>query len=379
MAGGFDHAQAPSGLLCRYRRYFAIAAFLLLATPLVVGIVRPDSAASILKEGRRLTPIPRAPANWREWVAFPKEVDAYLQDHFGLRQAMIRTFEDTTRPLSFGNAIVLIGQGGRLFYLGDDAVLQSAGLIYRRPQVVGTAALLARMNNWLTGRGIHFLVAVPPNAATTYRDFLPAWARNNGQRTEYDLLLDELKTKRIDAVDLRPVLEAARNGGPVFYLHDTHWTYRGALAGYNAIVEADGHPDWRFDPKSALGPPTIRPGGDLARMLDFDDRATETTEFLTLHATKPERLRTSTNIYHDYTASDGRPGPTILIIGDSFTEGYFRPMLMPHVGRIVWLHHRWCGFDWETVDQFHPDEVWWMPTERYLLCNPGVTPANFPR
>ena len=114
-------------------------------------------------------------------------------------------------------------------------------------------------------------------------------------------------------------------------------------------------------------------------MLDFDDRATETTEFLTLHATKPERLRTSTNIYHDYTASDGRPGPTILIIGDSFTEGFFRPMLLPHVGRIVWLHHRWCGFDWETVDQFHPDEVWWMPTERYLLCNPGVTPANFPR
>ena len=163
MPSGLDDALPASGLLRRYRRYFAIAAFLLLATPLVVGIVRPDSAASILKEGRRLTPIPRAPANRREWFAFPKEVDAYLQDHFGLRQAMIRTFEDTTRPLSFGNAIVLIGRGGRLFYLGDDAVLQSAELIYRRPQVVGTADLLARMNNWLTGRGIHFLVAVPPS------------------------------------------------------------------------------------------------------------------------------------------------------------------------------------------------------------------------
>ena len=39
-------------MLLRWRRYFAVAAFLLLATPLLVGIVQPDSAASILKEGR---------------------------------------------------------------------------------------------------------------------------------------------------------------------------------------------------------------------------------------------------------------------------------------------------------------------------------------
>ena len=30
-------------------------------------------------------------------------------------------------------------------------------------------------------------------------------------------------------------------------MHDTHWTDRGALAAFNAIVEADGHPDWRLD------------------------------------------------------------------------------------------------------------------------------------
>jgi hypothetical protein len=28
-----------------------------------------------------------------------------------------------------------------------------------------------------------------------------------------------------------------------------------------------------------------------------------------------------------------------MIIGDSFTEAYFAPMLLKHVGRVVWQYH----------------------------------------
>ena len=49
-------------MLKRHRRYFAVLAFGLLATPLVVGLVRPDSPELILKEGRLLAPAPEAPA-----------------------------------------------------------------------------------------------------------------------------------------------------------------------------------------------------------------------------------------------------------------------------------------------------------------------------
>ena len=48
-------------MLKRHRRYFAVLAFGLLATPLVVGLVRPDSPELILKEGRLLAPAPEAP------------------------------------------------------------------------------------------------------------------------------------------------------------------------------------------------------------------------------------------------------------------------------------------------------------------------------
>ena len=58
-------------MLVSYRRYFALLAFLLLATPLVVGVIRPDSPSAILKEGRRLAAAPNAPATSDDWLGFP--------------------------------------------------------------------------------------------------------------------------------------------------------------------------------------------------------------------------------------------------------------------------------------------------------------------
>jgi alginate O-acetyltransferase complex protein AlgJ len=362
-------------MLLRWRRYFAILTFLLLVTPLAVGIVRPDGPAAILKEGRYLAPAPQMPGSSVGWLALPKEVDAYLRDHFGLREVLIRAHKDLTKPmLGFGNDSVLVGREGRLFYLGEDTVRQSAGLILRDERVTETVALLARINAALAARGIKFLVAVPPNAPTIYQDDLPRWAQRRGRRTEYDLFLEQLAAKGVRAIDLRPAETAARSQGPVFYMHDTHWTVRGALAGFNAVVEADGRPHWRLDPKSALSEPKSREGGDLARMLGVEG-LTETAEDLTLPSVQKELL--SSNPFSDYVVTSDKPGPTIMVIGDSFTGGLLDRMLVPHAKRFVWLEHRRCEFDWKAIDRFRPDEVWWMPNERFLVCDPGAEPANF--
>jgi alginate O-acetyltransferase complex protein AlgJ len=361
-------------MLLRWRRYFAVLTLLLLATPLAVGIVRPDPPAAILKEGRYLAPAPKAPVTPADWLAFPGRIDSFLADHFGLRQVLIRARKDLTKPLlGFGNDTVLIGRDGRMFYLGQEAVQQSAGLIVRDRRVSDTVDLLARMNAALHARGIKFLVAVPPNAATIYADDLPTWAQNRGRRTEYDLLLDGLAARGVLAVDFRPAVQAARSGGPVFYLHDSHWTARGALAAFNAVAEADGRPDWRLDPTSALGPPETREGGDLARMLGED--ATETVEDLTLPGARTELL--TADPAGDFVATSDRPGPTIMLFGDSFTQNYFVRMALQRAGRVIWLEHHKCSFDWKAIDRFHPDEVWWMPNERFLICDPGAEPTNF--
>jgi alginate O-acetyltransferase complex protein AlgJ len=78
----------------------------------------------------------------------------------------------------------------------------------------------------------------------------------------------------------------------------------------------------------------------------------------------------------DHVITTERPGPTILVIGDSFTTAYFPLMLSQHAGRAIWMHHRHCGFDWSWIDRLQPDEVWWAPVERFLVCWPGQRPKG---
>lgn len=348
-----------------------------MATPLIAGLVIPENVQEILKEGRKPAPVPSVPHSLDDLAALPNELDDYLHDHFGLRAQLIGWYAYLAKwLLAEGNQQVLVGRHNRMFYLGEDAVRQSAGLVRRESRVAETADFLAAMRDALSERGIKFLVASPPNAATIYQDDLPRWARSQGQTTEYDLFVADLTARGIKAIDLRPTMWAVRNKSPAYFLYDTHWTPRAALAGFNAIVEADGHSEWHMDADTALTPPTQRQGGDLARMIGVSDAVAEPSRELALPSgSKVDQLAQPSA---SYVATSDKPGETIMIIGDSFTQGYFAPMLLKYVRRVVWQHHRGCGFDWKLIDRFRPDEVWWMPTERQFLCIPNARPDGFP-
>jgi alginate O-acetyltransferase complex protein AlgJ len=380
---GLGAARLSSGMLRRHRRFFAVAVLLLLATPLVVGLVWPNSAASILKEGRNPAPAPSAPDSPADWLAVPRQVDAYLKDRFGLREKMIRLHKDLTKPLWPGESgITVIGASGRMYALPDDMVAQSAGRTFRPRKVAEAVDMLATMNDALARRGIKFLVALPPNSSTIYQDDLPSWARNPGKKTEYDLLFEELAARGVKTVDLRPALQKARASGDTYLLNDLHWNVRGAVAGFDALVEADGHADWTIDPASAVGPLAERKGGDIATLAGVADKAVEMTPSLVLKPVGRDEVL-SHNVegrieaardMPDHAIVSDRSGPTIMVIGDSFTVGFFPLFLSQHVGRAVWLHHNYCGFDWAWIDKIKPDEVWWTPVERYLVCRPGQYP-----
>src|SRR5574337_2122493 len=340
-------------MLQRRRRFFFALAFLFIA------------------------PAPRWPSSFARLRALPGAFDAYLKDHFGLRHAMIGLHKDLTHPVILKvNTAALIGRDGRMFYAGNEMVRQSAGLVMRDERIAATDGLIAAMRDALKARGITFLVTVPPNASTIYQDDLPLWAQRQGRQTEYDLFLKELAARGVKTVDLRPAMTAIRAGGEAYLMHDAHWTARAALAGFNAVAEAAGHPGWRIDPATAIGPPAPRKGGDVARILGVQDDVVEMAETLTLPEVGADEA-ISEGPMPDHVVATGRPGPTVMVIGDSFTASYFPLMLAQHVGRAIWVHHHRCGFDWGLIDKFRPDEVWWAPTERFLLCDAGARPIGF--
>ena len=123
----------------------------------------PENEQEILKEKRNRAPAPTVPHGLYDLAALPKGVDDYLRDRFGLRKQMIGLYANLTKRLfGEGNQLVLVGRHDRMFYLGEDAVRQSAGLVRRDSRVAESADFLAAMRDALAERGVRLLVASPP-------------------------------------------------------------------------------------------------------------------------------------------------------------------------------------------------------------------------
>jgi alginate O-acetyltransferase complex protein AlgJ len=361
-----------------YRRFWIVPAAALLVAPLLIGLVMPDRADTSSAEQRTLAPPPSLPRTMAGWFALPQQVSAFLTDHFGLRRRLIKANAVIQHYyLASGNDLVFIGENRSLFYRGDHLLQSSAGVEVRSDQVIATADLMARMQTILAARGIGFFVASPPNSATIYPERLPSWLQREGRSTEYDLFVDALRQRHVRFVDLRPPLLAAKSDGKLYWEHDSHWTALGALIGFNAVVAAAGLPDWQIDPAEALSAVVERNSGDLARMLDL-------TGWLEEAAIRPAQpkvasYRTLTpQPFATFVVTANHPGPTVLIIGDSFTGGIFTPFVTRNAGRYIWMHHQFCGFDWKIIDEYHPDFVWYMPTERLIPCEPNRKPVGMP-
>lgn len=355
-------------MLPRYRRLFFPVIVLLLALPLVGLLFRAPGHEVSKDEARVLAPAPSWPATGAAWLRLPAAVNAYMADHFGFRRILVRAQADLVRGLLAPNSnFVLVGKNFHLFYRGQKMIEQSAGLILRREAVDRTADMLATLNAVLKARGISLLVASPPNASTEYPEDLPDWARNPGRPTEYDLLMSALERRAVHALDLRPPLRAAKDQGRLYFWHDTHWSQRGSLVAFNAISAASGHSDWRFDPAQILMP-AIRRGGDLARLIGLSD---ELTEPVFVAALPPPRYRDFNGQLFAReivsTGPAGGPEPTIMIIGDSFTDA-LAAYLTRRANRVYFVHHLDCGFNLAWIDRLRPSEVWYLPTERFMLC-----------
>jgi alginate O-acetyltransferase complex protein AlgJ len=363
-------------MFCPHRRYFFVVFCFVVLAPLIAGLLAPQAALIVQKEKRPLNPLPNWPSSSEELTDLSKKVDAYLGDQFGLRYEMMRLYANLNRRLlRGGNERVFVGSNDRMFYRLDDSVTQSAGIVRRDNMVADTVTILLEMNDLLKKQGIRFVVASPPNSASIYSDELPRWLRNHGRFTEYDLLLGALRAHSVNVVDLRAPLRQARTTGNMYFLHDTHWTPRGSIISFNSVAEAAGHPDWKRDVDASLRKQIPHLGGDLARMIDVEEDVTEAIQNISLAAGNPEIGLTSGDPgppdQPAFSEAGRGAGETLLVLGDSFTRSFFPPLLVEHVGRLVWMHHQWCGLDWALVDKIHPDEVWWMPTERYFLCFKG--------
>ena len=241
-----------------------------------------------------MAPPPTFPEDFAAWRNLPKQTDAYLQDHFGLRRTLPSGLWLHHEPRSVENRQAAgsdrLAMGG-CSLRGDQMIQQSAGLIRRDEQLAGPPTCWGRCTPCLPLAASGCLSRHRPIPRLSTRTSFPLWARNWGQRTEYDVLLDDLAARGVPAVDLRPALIAARAQGKVYRMHDTHWT-RARCGGRlqcdrtKPILTRTGN----STQPAVLGAPETIVGGDLARLLGMADELKETVRLLALPPGKREAL-----------------------------------------------------------------------------------------
>ena len=210
---------------------------LLLVSPWICAVLGLPEGVG-LEEKRHLSP----PPSWTSaegWSAWPRQAEAWLNDHYPQRARMIR-WHGLIRQRGLGapTANVIIGRDDWLFYAGDRTAEDLLGQDRFSP---------AQLDQWMTAlesrearlraAGIAYLLVIAPNKSSIYPEQLPSalWlARRSGK---LDQLLAAIRARgRVEVLDLRPALLEAKRVELVYWRHDSHWNARGLQTANEAVI-----------------------------------------------------------------------------------------------------------------------------------------------
>lgn len=371
-------------LLVPQRRWLAPILAAALAVPVLAMPFGPPRAVSQV-ENRALAPAPAAPRSAADWNRLPRAVDGYLSDHFRGRETLIVLGRAAFRRLGrAGGAAdgefalrVVDGRNGRM--LLSEGLLRSTGHVYGEARVADYADFVCDAARRAPA-GTKVLFAAAPSPASIYPEDAPDWALPAKARTEYDGVLERVRACGVATADLRPALRE-RKAQRLYRLTDSHWTERGAMIGFNVVAEALGRPDWAIDVEALDWVEVPQEDGDLPRLAGRDPvvEMVETSGRLALPPAAVRRPLEGLESIVDppFAVDAGAAGPTVLVIGDSYTMHIFPPLLAPFAGRVAWAHAEQCRFDWNVVRTVKPDYLLILPVERNMLCLDGARPKHF--
>lgn len=353
-----------------------VAIFLIsMLSPLGVYLFTEDKKISVA-EKRELETFPDVSWDYESVISFPKKFDAYFQDHFGFRDALV-TFYNQVNLKIFGvtsSPLVIKGQENWYFLIGAGSIaadfygLKQAGL----QTLDDYGQVLLERKDWLESMGIRYLFLPVPNKISVYPEKLPGRIQDMAGSTFYEQFTDYLSTTPGDDlfVNVLALLSQKKQAYQVYLRTDTHWNNVGALDTFNQIIRQlqAWFPTLQEIQADEVTQSEVRHSGDLTYMMHLEKVVSEAATVVSINqpcSNNENYQRLSSALYRTLprkasvvplqNGCDSKD-LTALVIHDSFGKA-LRPYFNERFKRVVYSEK----YDFNDLKDFivalHPDVV----------------------
>lgn len=360
-----------------------VSAFLILLG--LPAVLVSDAAWDDAAENRRPEPWPASSLSDFDYRTFPTRFEAYFNDRFGMRRDLI----DLRNRIDFSvfkkapSEVVVIGREDMLFYAAERTITAYRGLLPLSTHDLDRwyQELEAR-RQWLSERGITYLLLIAPEKHTIYPELLPSRIRR-GATTPADQFMKHIQGSALapHVVEAAPRVIAAKSQGKLYFHLDSHWNHHGAYIGYATAMDAlraltPQVPD-KIDLSADNFRPAVEQGGDLATVLGRVMTSIGGTTVMTdkiacakWQLQAPPAAGTVPSPRGDVIGECGASTYRLLMFGDSFATlllQYFGPTFSRFRASF-----RRSSFEemQRYVEEERPDIVIDQINERYLLVPP---------
>ena len=328
--------------------------------------------APVIHENRTKSSFPELPTSLESARGYTRKLNDYLFDNFPARVYLISWINHLRYQIGYSSiSKVFVGYDGWLFYNSGDHFSQLRQNSAPTKNVTITASAL--VSNYLRYKrdNIDFLFISPPNKEIIYPEFIPTWLQSEKYFSNSMLISNEISrnTDAVFYVDMIDPMQRLKLFMPSILMYskfDTHWTDKGALLAYLLIlnhwksIDNTKVPSLSLSDTSAVAENNFTAPKDVANMLGIgryvDSQYAQITEVQTFQPKSIMYLTKAHNWDSDKVINTGNFGPTLLLIGDSFSTNLI-PLLARNFGRIVFSHHQNGFFRDDLIEKYHPSYI----------------------
>ena len=214
----------------------------------IIQMVYPILPEMKSTENRQLAEKPKIKFSLKALKNYAKRYNMYLNDHYGLRNFIIRVNCRIHINLlhTSPKRDVVLGREGWLYYDNNNDGNNLKDFYgesnFTKADLDKIVEKIIKIKTYCSERNILFRIVFAPNKHTIYPEFLPPEImERRGLSTRLDQLMDYLNRNQMGAtiIDLRPVLISSKNTFPfpLYYRIDMHWNRLGAFIAYAEIMK----------------------------------------------------------------------------------------------------------------------------------------------